>query len=97
MTLIRPWWKAKQGWNSSSALWQLLSGACSNIGLVTPGQVYNIVDDDPASRTEVMAYARRLLSGAEASVQDATNAAELEPQPQQVLWPRVLAFSALML
>ena len=27
------------------------------------GEIYNIVDDDPASRTEVMAYARCLLSG----------------------------------
>ena len=26
-----------------------------------PGSIYNVVDDDPASRTEVMAYARSLL------------------------------------
>ena len=71
-------------------------GPVATQGLVTPGQVYNIVDNDPASRTEVMAYARRLLSGAEAPVQDVANAAELEPQPQQVLWPCVLTFLALV-
>ncbi|BDA43131.1 hypothetical protein COCOBI_04-1420 [Coccomyxa sp. Obi] len=28
-----------------------------------PGAVYNVVDDDPASRAEVMAYAKQLLQG----------------------------------
>lgn len=28
-----------------------------------PGAVYNVVDDDPAGRAEVMAYAQELLSG----------------------------------
>ncbi|KAK9822581.1 hypothetical protein WJX74_006916 [Apatococcus lobatus] len=50
-----------------------------------PGEVYNIVDDNPASRTEVMAYARRLLSGTEASAETANLTAELEPMPQQAM------------
>ena len=31
--------------------------------LAHAGAVYNVVDDDPASRLEVMAHARQLLTG----------------------------------
>lgn len=48
------------------------------------GEVYNIVDDDPASRTEVMAYARHLLTGADFTAEKTGLAAEPESQPQQV-------------
>ncbi len=31
--------------------------------LLSAGAVYNVVDDDPASRAEVMAYVQELLEG----------------------------------
>lgn len=44
------------------------------------GEVYNIVDDDPASRTEVMTYARHLLTGTEFPAQSPESPVEPESQ-----------------
>ena len=42
-----------------------------------PGSVYNVVDDDPASRTEVMAYARSLLQSNAAPAGSSTSTSNL--------------------
>lgn len=55
-----------------------------------PGRVYNVVDDDPAPRSEVAAYARALLSGAEPAEPHSGAAATLSaPEEKRVRNQRV--------
>ncbi len=58
--------------------------------LENAGSIYNIVDDDPASRTEVMAYARGLLSGGEPARIPLDVASEMSPQPPLQVLPLFL-------
>ncbi len=52
--------------------------------LLRAGNIYNIVDDDPASRSLVVAYARRLLSGQDADFKAAQTADGISAISKQV-------------
>ena len=46
-----------------------------------PGAVYNVVDDDPASRTEVMAYAKQLLERDSATARSSLTECPTKAEP----------------
>lgn len=79
-------WLARPGWPVSTGFPSCCQEAVPQAErpAMFAGEVYNIVDDDPASRTEVMAYARHLLTGADYTAEKTGPAAEPESQPQQV-------------
>ena len=54
---------------------------------IAAGEIYNVVDDDPASRMEVVAYARGLLLEEKLPGKAASSSAEAQQPQEQVRLP----------
>ncbi|EFJ46802.1 hypothetical protein VOLCADRAFT_92619 [Volvox carteri f. nagariensis] len=55
--------RGRQRYTARCHVYDICTVLNASIAAPRPGSVYNVVDDDPAPRTEVVSYARSLLAG----------------------------------
>lgn len=70
--------RGRQKYTARVHVYDIAATVCASMQQPRPGAVYNIVDDDPAPRGEVMAYTRALLQ-AQMGQQQEPNQLSLQP------------------
>ncbi|GLC45217.1 hypothetical protein PLESTB_000723900 [Pleodorina starrii] len=55
--------RSRQRYTARCHVYDICAVLAASMAAPAPGRIYNVVDDDPAPRTDIMSYARSLLAG----------------------------------